>query len=180
MSRKVWRGQLMPAQSLWSVDTHQASRLPFEPAMALPSSDFVFVLSPPSSSLWWLLYQSCWYCLSLSFIFSPLASLFPSTQPCPLNDRISSRLWLKSSQLSSLSLLCACLIAHQSSSELPQFAKQHFKANWNQQWFTLKHTLPTVAAKELADKQPYNGREANTCPKVNFPFSYYRGLDKYR
>lgn len=118
--------------------------------------------------------------LSSSFIFSPSASVFPSTQPCPLNDRISSGLWLKSSQLSILSLLRACLIAHQSSSELPQFAKQHFKANWNKKWFTLKHTFPTVAAKELADKQLYNGREVNTCPRVNFPFSYYRGLDKYR
>ena len=105
------------------------------------------------------------------FILSPLAYLFLSTQSCPLNDRISSGLWLKSSQLSSLSLLRTCLIAHQSSPELPLFAKQHFKANWNKQQFTLKHTLPTVAAKELTDKQLYNKREGNKCPKVNFPFS---------
>lgn len=178
----------MPAQSSRSADTRQASRLPFEPGMFLLSTDFVFVLSPASLPRYHYGDYHITACLtaietvslSPSFIFSSLASFFPSTQPCPLNERISSGPGLKSSQLSSLSLLRACLIAHQSSPELPQFARQHFKANQNKQWFTLKHTLPTVAAKELTDKQLYKKREANKCPKVNFPFSYYRLPYKYR
>lgn len=158
---------------------HKASRLPFETWMFLLSTDFRFALSVASLphhhygdyriTACFLAFETV--SLSPLFILSPLASFFLSSQSCPLNDRISSGLWLKSSQLSSLSLLRACLIAHQSSPELPWFAKQHFKANWNKQQFTLKHTLPTVAAKELIDKQLYNKREGNKCPKVNFPLS---------
>lgn len=156
---------------------HKASRLLFEPWMFLLLTDFVFALSSASLPCYHYGDYRITACLlafetvSPLFILSPLASLFLLTQSCPLNDRISSGLWLKSSQLSSLSLLRACLIAHQSSPELPWCAKQHFKANWNKQQFTLKNTFPTVAAEELTDKQLYNKRERNKCPKVNFPFS---------
>lgn len=161
----------MLGDARWFPDKHKASRLPFKPWMFSLST--AFALS--SASLPHHHYGD--YCtaafepLSFSplFILFPLASLFLLTQSCPLNDRISSGLRLKSSQLSSLSLLRACLIAHQSSPELPRFAKQHFKANWNKQQFTLKHTLPSVTAKGLTDKQLYDQGEGSECPKVNFP-----------
>lgn len=155
---------------------HRSSRLPLESWMFLLSTDFGFALSPvflPHHHYGDYRITAClpgFEILSPLFILSLLASLFLSTQSCPLHDRISSGLWLKSCQLSSLSLLRACLIAHQSHPELPWFSNQRFKANWKKQQFTLKHILPAVAAKELTDKQLYNKREVNKCPKINFPF----------
>lgn len=160
-------------KSLGFPDMHKAIRLPFKPWMFSLSTDFALSSASLPHHHYGDYCATAFETLSFSplFILFPLASLFLLTQSCPLNDRISSGLRLKSSQLSSLSVLRACLIAHQSSPELPQFAKQHFKANWNKQQLTLKHTLPAVTAKELTDKQLYSKREVNECPNINFPFS---------